>query len=207
MKSCIWQVLAAPQLRTSNAPSAALDGAGIGYDPARSGAERPARSHSRLGVGLGSAIFRPGPCGPHPACSKNASPSQRASSRNDWRAGKDSNPRPSGSKNVEGARSDASLRLVACEALKGAAIDCTGDGPTALYGPSDPAPSQPAALGPAPPTGVRGNLPTPPLGPKAETRQYSHARRGVRPAPDPPGRRCRARQGRADFPQSFARRA
>jgi hypothetical protein len=53
-----------------------------------------------------------------------------------WRAGRDSNPRPSGSKNVTGARSDSILHVVACEALQEAEIDCTGDGPTALYGPS-----------------------------------------------------------------------
>jgi hypothetical protein len=48
------------------------------------------------------------------------------------RAGRDSNPRRSGSKNVEDVGSDASLRLVACEGLKEAAMDCPGDGPTAL---------------------------------------------------------------------------
>jgi hypothetical protein len=46
-----------------------------------------------------------------------------------WRAQHDSNMRPSGPQTGEGLSQDTNLRLVACEGLKGAAIDCTGDGP------------------------------------------------------------------------------
>ena len=45
------------------------------------------------------------------------------------------NPRPSGSKYHESVRSNAYLRLLLCKRLQWAEIDCTGDGPTALYGP------------------------------------------------------------------------
>ena len=55
--------------------------------------------------------------------------------RNLWRAGRDSNPRPSGSKYHGRVRSDAGLRVQPCTGLHRAAQDCTGDGPTALYGP------------------------------------------------------------------------
>jgi hypothetical protein len=39
--------------------------------------------------------------------------------------GRDSNPRPSGSKNHEGARSDADLQLCACRGLQSPALGCT----------------------------------------------------------------------------------
>ena len=41
----------------------------------------------------------------------------------------------SGSKYYERVRSDAYLRLRRCKGLQGTEIDCTHDGPTALYGP------------------------------------------------------------------------
>jgi len=45
-----------------------------------------------------------------------------------WRAGRDSDPRPSGSKYELAPRSDAELRLRRCEGLQGAAPGCTCDG-------------------------------------------------------------------------------
>ncbi len=53
-----------------------------------------------------------------------------------WRAGRDSNPRPSGSKYELAPRSDAGLRLLPCEGMQGAAPGCTRYG-SRLY----PAPS------------------------------------------------------------------
>ena len=48
----------------------------------------------------------------------------------------DRNPRPSGSKNHPTMRNNAGLRSVPCRRLHRAAKTCTGDGPTAVYGPS-----------------------------------------------------------------------
>ena len=43
----------------------------------------------------------------------------------EWHAGRDSNPRPSGSKTEGGARSNAYLQLQPCKRLQQAALDCT----------------------------------------------------------------------------------
>ncbi len=61
---------------------------------------------------------------------------------NCWHAGRDSNPRPPGSKPDRSVRSNAYLRLLPCRGLQAAAQSGTGDGPTALGGPSFQGPSR-----------------------------------------------------------------
>ena len=59
---------------------------------------------------------------------------------NCWHAGRDSNPRPPGSKPDRSARNDAYLRVLPCGGMQAAAQSGTQDGPTALGGPSFQAP-------------------------------------------------------------------